>query len=332
MVSTRSRTLVRTGLALALAIVIVGVLAGSAFAASVTVRVEGAQRTYYAGPAALDSRSVLDSTDVAHVESNNALSMLDAAAQVGAVPYVLDNTAYGLYVSSIGGELPVLSPPYPGWNYRVNGAYAMVAASEYSLKAGDSVLWYYGTYDASPTVAKVPASYVPVNTTATVTSEQLDPGGLASILPTACVVVGSRTATSAIDGSAGFHMSAPGDYGVRVEKDGFIRSALEILRVRYTTNFSAFSADKSKVKRGHRDTLSGQLSGVGKTPSGRRVDLLARKAGSRTWSVSSHTTTSRSGAFQFSPKVSRLTYYRVSFAGDSVFGPSTSPVLTIGVR
>lgn len=301
-----------------------GILAGSAFAASVKVRVEGATNTVFTGVTALGTRNVVDSSGVAHAQTSNALSALDAAAQLGSFPFVLDNTAYGLYVSSVAGELPVPNPPYPGWSYRVNGIMPAVGADQYALKAGDSVLWYYGTWDASPTVAWVPRSYVAVGTTATVAAKQLDPAGVASSLPSATVTIGRNALEAGADGTVRMRFTTAGDYGVRVAKEGLIRSDIRVIKVRHTTRFSAISASRTTVPSGTRVKLTGKLSGAGKTPSGRIVKLWSRKAGTTTWVLTSRAYTGSTGGFTFYVKPTRSTYYRTSFSQDSVFASSVS--------
>lgn len=323
---------VRFGVVMALCAVMSGMFAGSAFAASATVRVEGERQTYFSGTTTLGTRKVVDSGGTAHSESSNALSALDTAAQLGGFPFVLDNTAYGLYVSSVGGELPDSNPPYPGWSYRVNGKMPSVGADKYGLKSGDDVLWYYGTWDASPTVAAVPSGYVPVNTYATVTAKQLNPSGVASVLGGATVNIGRYTVTSGTGGLARVKLTAPGNYGVRVSKDGYVRSAVGTIKVRYTTKFSSLKASKTKVKRGKKVTISGKLTGVGKTPAGKRVNLYSRKRGSSKWSLIAHKNTSSSGAFKFSVKVTKDRYYRTTFSGDSSFASATGSSLRVKVK
>ncbi len=327
MVSTtrtlRSRV-TRFGISGAIAILLVGALVVPAYAATAKVRIEGAQRTVFAGSATLGTTAMTDSAGASHSESNNALSVLDSAARQGAFPYVLDNLSFGLFVSSIGGELPLLTPPYPGWSYRVNGVSPTVGADKYTVKDGDSVLWYYGAWDASPTAAVVPSGYVAVGTTSTVTAQQLDSAGKASALSGATVYFGSKAVTSAADGKAQAVLAAPGDYGVRVEKDGYIRSAIEKIKVRYTSKLSTPKASKTSVKKGKKVTVSGTLSGVGKTPASRTVTLQARNKGSKTWTTVSSKKANASGKFSFSVKVPKSRYYRVKFAGDSTFASVTS--------
>ena len=52
-------------------------------------------------------------------------------------------TAYGVYVSSIGGLAEKQYGPNSGWTYYVNGAFVNTACSGCILSDGDSVLWTY---------------------------------------------------------------------------------------------------------------------------------------------------------------------------------------------
>lgn len=322
----------RSAVVAALAVALAAIFASVALAASVDVRVEGAQRTYFSGAVPLGARDVVDFDGVAHTQVRNPLGALDFAAQLGGFPFVLENHAWGLLVSSVGGELAVPEPPYPGWMYRVNGVSPSVGADKFDLDAGDSVLWYYGAWDASPTAVALPRPYVPVDTTTTVVAQQLDMGGAASALESATVTVGRHAMISAADGTARVKLSAPGDYGVRVSKDGFVRSAVEVLRVRYTTKLSSLAASRTLVARGARVTLAGRLTGVGKAPGRRTVSLQARKAGTTKWTSIARATTSTSGSFRFSVKPAASMQYRAAFAGDERFAAAQSTVRSIRVR
>lgn len=195
---------VRALLAATLLVAMFAASAGTAFASdpTVSIRVEGQNATLFNGTAPVGTSVITDTGTATHTMSGNAMCALDVAADRGAFPYEVVNSAFGLYVSSVDNELPVPSPPYPGWMVRVNGVMPSVGADQVALHSGDSVLWYYGTYDASPTVAALPASTVTVGSSAVVIAKQLDAAGAATPLAGATVYVGSRTATSAADGRA----------------------------------------------------------------------------------------------------------------------------------
>ncbi len=57
------------------------------------------------------------------------------------------DTQYGIYVSSIGGLAEKEHGSSSGWMYSVNGVTPMTSCGNYTLKNGDSVVWYYVTGD-----------------------------------------------------------------------------------------------------------------------------------------------------------------------------------------
>jgi hypothetical protein len=319
--------------ALLAAAIMVGSGATVALAATpvVSVRVEGSNSALFQQSVPVGTSVITDTDHATHAETANALTAVDVAARLGGFPYEVTNSAYGLYVSSVNGELPVPAPPYPGWLYRVNGALLSVGADQITLKNGDSVLWYYGTYDASPTVAVAP-SVVTAGRNAKIVAKQLDPNGLASPLVGATVHVGSRVATSDAEGAVSLPMNEVGVFGVRVEKAGFIRSGLSSLSVRYATAFTRFALSKSAIRSGATVTVSGTLASNGKAFSGRRVRVYYRKKGSSKWVASTRATTSSAGKFSLKVKPKKSTYYKVVFAGDSTHLSTTSATKLLTVR
>ena len=107
------------------------VLAGSALAARVHVRVEGKTQTLYGS-----TQPVLEG-------GANALTALDAASLVAELYYHVTQTSFGPYVDQIGR--------YPGggstgWVFKVNGVSPSVGADAVQLKNGDRVLWYWADF------------------------------------------------------------------------------------------------------------------------------------------------------------------------------------------
>ena len=106
-------------------------LASPAFAARVHVRVEGQTQTIYGA-----AQPVLD-------VKANALDALDAASLAGEFYYHLQTASFGTYVDQIGRYGATASS---GWVFKVNGVSPPVGADHVTLKAGDSVLWYWATF------------------------------------------------------------------------------------------------------------------------------------------------------------------------------------------
>lgn len=69
-------------------------------------------------------------------------ALLAAGADVNA-----SSTAYGMYVSSIGGLAEKEHGSMSGWMYSVNGSTPNVACSSYTLSDGDSIYWWYANVE-----------------------------------------------------------------------------------------------------------------------------------------------------------------------------------------
>jgi hypothetical protein len=106
------------------------VLASTALAASVRVRVEGRTQTIFG---AAEPRAL----------ATNALEALDAASRGGEFYYGLTTSSFGTYVSQIG-RYPASGAA--GWVFKVNGESPPVGADQVLLKDGDVVLWYWADF------------------------------------------------------------------------------------------------------------------------------------------------------------------------------------------
>ncbi len=113
-----------TGIGLALA------LAGAAFGATVTVRVEG------------KTQPIFGSVPV-RVDAQNPLVALDVASTLGEFYAQVTQTSFGPYVSQIG-RYPGVGAA--GWVFKVNGESPPVGADQVVLRDGDEVLWYYAVF------------------------------------------------------------------------------------------------------------------------------------------------------------------------------------------
>ena len=69
-------------------------------------------------------------------------SVYDALAKTG-ISISASGSAYGMYVSAIGGLAERQHGPMSGWIFSVNGVEPSVACSAYTLSAGDSIVWTY---------------------------------------------------------------------------------------------------------------------------------------------------------------------------------------------
>jgi hypothetical protein len=106
-------------------------LVPAAFAARVSVRVEG------------KTQSIFSALETRFEAGGNALEALDAASLRGEFYYHVTESSFGRYVDQVGR--------YPaggsnGWVFKVNGASPPVGADKLELKDGDRVLWYWATF------------------------------------------------------------------------------------------------------------------------------------------------------------------------------------------
>ncbi|MDD3284978.1 MAG: DUF4430 domain-containing protein [Patescibacteria group bacterium] len=77
-----------------------------------------------------------------NIQANNVLELLQIASNICDYDFIIEDTAYGSYVSSIDN---LDASGMNGWQYFVNWAPAMVSAQDYILNDGDEVLWAYGS-------------------------------------------------------------------------------------------------------------------------------------------------------------------------------------------
>ncbi|MCD4843365.1 MAG: DUF4430 domain-containing protein, partial [Methanosarcinales archaeon] len=134
------------------------------------VRIEGKNDTVWTGDVTFSSSTITASDSSVHyLNEPTALGALDEADKLGGFGYVVDNSAYGLYVTEINSE-PAIG--WDGWMYSVNYICAMVGASEYTLTDSDEVLWYFGTWTALPLIIELDKTGVDTDEefTATVTA------------------------------------------------------------------------------------------------------------------------------------------------------------------
>jgi hypothetical protein len=105
----------------------------AALAATVQIRVEGKSQTIFgAAPP--------------KVQAANALEALELASLAGEFYYHVTTTSFGPYVDQIG-RFPAAGPS--GWVFKVNGTSPPVGADKVELREGDSILWYWATFDAN---------------------------------------------------------------------------------------------------------------------------------------------------------------------------------------
>ena len=75
---------------------------------------------------------------------NEGATVYDALCALG-LSVNAHGSSYGTYVAAIGGLAEKEHGGTSGWMYSVNGTTPMTACSNYVLKNGDNVVWYYVT-------------------------------------------------------------------------------------------------------------------------------------------------------------------------------------------
>jgi hypothetical protein len=327
-----SRSALAAVMAFALAVTVVTPAFGAA-AKSVSVRVEGAYGTLFSGVETVGRATIKDSTGKSFDVTPSVLAALDVASRRGAFTYsaTYSSGLSAFFVNSIAAE-DWGHPSNAWWQYRVNDKYGMVGMDRAELATGDKVLLYYGAEGASPTVASVAKRLVTVGQSLVVTAKQFDENGMTTPLSGATVHVGSFTATSTASGTVRLTMAGVGDYGVRIEKDGYIRSAITTVRVREATAIKSLAVSATDVEVGAVPVVSGVLTSGTKKLAARSVRLWHRAKGSATWVASQTKVTGSAGVVSFSVAPLRSTYYRIVFSGGTTYAPCTSASRLVTIR
>ena len=177
------------------------VLAPSALAANVKIRVEGKTTTIFG---AAQPRLTAD----------NALQALDIASTAGEFHYVVTTSQFGDYVSQIG-KYPASGTA--GWVFKVNGVSPQVGADKVTLKDGDVVLWYYATFGPAGGPPTLELQRLPGN--CYVVQSVTDAGRATRAASATLVVDGKRFATRSGRGCVGRHVGL-----VRATAPGAVRS------------------------------------------------------------------------------------------------------------
>jgi len=121
----------------------------------VGVRIEGQSSTVWRGNVTVTESEITDDGGGRYYFAEpTVLGALDEASKAGDFSYAVKNTAYGLYVYSIGGEEPV---GLAGWTYRVDYYSPMVGAADFLLDQTtpptpphQEILFAYAEWGQSP--------------------------------------------------------------------------------------------------------------------------------------------------------------------------------------
>jgi hypothetical protein len=93
-----------------------------------------------------------------------AMDALKQALEKSNINFVIQNSSYGAYLSSIAGQAAGSLGGYDGWMYKVNGVSPLTGAADYVLNDDDIVTFYYGRW---------PSISIPSNTNIGTTNPSL---------------------------------------------------------------------------------------------------------------------------------------------------------------
>lgn len=196
---------------------------------TVDVRIEGQSGTVWSGTVTVDESTITDDEGTQHqLVQPTALGALDEAAKAGDFPYVVQDTAYGLYIYSIDGEEPA---GLAGWTFRVDYYSPMVGAADFVLDQTTSptsphgeILFAYSEWGQAPLKVEVNDTTPGVEDTFTITvTEYDDDTGTWSPTEGATVHADQDYATGT-DGTAAITIDDDLTVEVYAEKEDRVRS------------------------------------------------------------------------------------------------------------
>lgn len=203
---------------------------------TVSVRVEGQSATIWSGEVTVTDSTIVDDQGGEHYLADaTALGALDEASQAGGFPYVVQDTAYGLYLHSVNGEEP---QGMSGWMYRVDYYSPMVGGADFVLgqttppdPPHGEVLFYWGAWGESPLKVALDKAEVAVGeeVTATVTRYDDDTQGWYTL--EGATVHADQGYQTGPDGTVTFSVGQGATLQVYADKDGFVRSGRVALTV-----------------------------------------------------------------------------------------------------
>ncbi len=156
------------------------------------------------------------------LEATNVLELIEIAAQVCNYEYIIENTTYGPYLSSIAG---VDADGMDGWQYWVNWEMPGLGASDFQLKNGDEILWAYGSaLGIKPTKIISDHLSYELDEEFELTVKYFE-SGQENILANKEIRIGTDLYTSDSSGKVKITIDAPGIHQIYVSRDdSYIRS------------------------------------------------------------------------------------------------------------
>jgi hypothetical protein len=177
---------------------------------SVKVRIEGKTATLFDGVVTFSTSTITDKQGNTHtVDHPTALGALDKASRAGHFGFVV-SSAWGplTFIEKVGDDA---NAGMDGWLCRVNWQGLNVAAVDYSLAAGDEVLWYFGGWTAQPLKLTVDRTSLLATENLSATIEVFD-GMVWSAAAGAALQAGNYQYTSDVNGKVLDIALPPGGY------------------------------------------------------------------------------------------------------------------------
>ncbi len=154
------------------------------------------------------------------VKANTALDIIKNGAKVCGYTYLVEETAWGLYLKKINNEE---AHDLIGWLYFVNYETPMIGAADYILKPGDEVLWYFGDWGWKPAKLTLASQKVDPDSHLEAKVEYFE-DSIWKPLAEALIHVNDQNFTTNNDGKADLVIHNPGAYRVYAEKSDYIRT------------------------------------------------------------------------------------------------------------
>ncbi|MDP4133722.1 MAG: S-layer homology domain-containing protein [Bacillota bacterium] len=178
------------------------------------VRIEGADH------------NILDDEVQITSKKPTALEAIKAALDENNIKYTIDDSSYGAYIKSIGGEDSAMFGGYDGWLFAINEAPAASSADKTTISDGDDILLYYGMFAPDTLIPTYTISSENLKTNKTFTisvkSEYYDYTTKKTVsvnVEGAKVEVGDDKFTTDENGDADIKIGKAGTYTVKIYKD-----------------------------------------------------------------------------------------------------------------
>ncbi|MBI2050392.1 MAG: DUF4430 domain-containing protein [Parcubacteria group bacterium] len=171
---------------------------------TVTLRIEG------------QSETICDT----EAQGRTSLDVIKSAAGPCGYTYVIQDTQYGPYLTTIAGEAAA-GPD--GWSYLPNYEMAQVGAGDYVMSEGDELVWYYGAWDDKPLRAVHDVSSVAAGDATTAVVQEYSSGSWQPFSG-ATLKRGSESFTSNAAGQVSLVWNQEGAFYLVAEADNRVRS------------------------------------------------------------------------------------------------------------